>query len=159
MQSAVQGFQPDGDRMMASKRETAHTAEVLHLFSRHDTTAIMDANDDEFIAWMGFDRSEIPKSVHKSRARRLIAAWNACAGIETETLEGEVVLGEAALMVVHGGKLARADAAEALLSNLVMACTTGDKAPDGTHMGIAMPSKYIVETARAFLDKTGERGG
>lgn len=64
-----------------------HTPEPLRLFSENDVTAILDAGGNEFVAWMGFDRSEIPKHIHRDRARRLVAAWNACAGIETEELE------------------------------------------------------------------------
>ena len=47
----------------------------------------------------------------------------------------------------------RADEAAALLNCLVTACSTGDRAPDGSHIGVAMPSKYAVEAARAFINK------
>ena len=46
----------------------------------------------------------------------------------------------------------RADEAEALLNALVVACTTGDRTPNGEHIGVSIPPKYFVEAARAFLE-------
>ena len=102
---------------------TEHTPEPWGLFSRHGTTAIVDVDDanKEIVAWMGFDRSEIPKRVHKANARRIVACVNACKGMTTEELErcgdsmGNFM---AAIISVENKSKERADAAEALLEEV-----------------------------------------
>lgn len=39
------------------------------------------------VNWPGFESSGLPVRKNEANARRLVAAWNACEGIDTETLE------------------------------------------------------------------------
>ncbi len=60
---------------------------TLKLYCVDDTIAIMNRNGKEVVHWMGFDSSYLPLTARKKLARRLVACWNACAGISTEDLE------------------------------------------------------------------------
>lgn len=48
---------------------------------------------------------------------------------------------------------ARIERLEKALGNLVYACTAGEFRTDGKHLGVRMPEKAVVETARAELAK------
>ena len=134
-----------------TKTAASERAKVLHLFSRHGVMCILDEDDKEFVAWMGFDRSEIPKRVHKSRARRLIAAWNACARIETNDLEvladgtiADVLITEGVIdtdPLKPSANKARADEATTLLKAILLELSDTDFA-----------NMASCNKARAWLD-------
>ncbi|HDZ38391.1 MAG TPA: hypothetical protein ENH62_08920 [Marinobacter sp.] len=100
--------------MSEQEQVSGHTAGLLRLFSKRGITAICDEDGNEVVHWMGFDDSNISKSVHKANARRLVATWNAYQDVDTETLE---TLQEHGVTLSTASPLvkARADEAEALL--------------------------------------------
>ena len=94
--------------------------------------------------------------VRRPTARRIVAAWNACKGIETETLE------VAENLIVGGIREAeaRADSAEAMLrecEEYFDQRADAEYFPDSPSPHPNEEMKLLTEI-RAFLDKTGERG-
>ena len=88
----------------------------------------------------------------KDNARRLVAAWNACAGIETDVLESRAIepcdiCGASSHNLRANRAEVRADAAEALLAEVA----NGDGIND-----ILLWAAW-VRKARAFLAKTAPK--
>lgn len=67
--------------VIVKKVERAKKAKLppapLKVFSAKDTTAILDANGKEVVAWMGFDNSNRTRAGHKQFARELVRRYNA----------------------------------------------------------------------------------
>ena len=88
----------------------------------------------------------------KDNARRLVAAWNACSGIETETLEADPFNN----VVLHFTEMhlaqARADAAEALLREIMEVPVHGPHLSARDGFEAALRTIDIIRgKARSFL--------
>ena len=145
---------------MISKTDMSeHTLEPWKVFKSADGTKLLGVGSAETAEGITDYRGGIWASEDEglSNARRIVACVNACQGIETDVLESRAVepcdiCGAASHNLRANRAEGRADEAEALLNALVVACTTGDKAPNGKHIGVSIPPKYFVEAARAFLE-------
>ena len=90
-------------------------------------------------------------------ARRLVAAWNACAGIETESLEKGADGWLAKVIVLGGDATGRADDAEALLGEAekmigwLLYLTTDVPGPHGTKHATAI-CRYCARYDRKHAD-------
>lgn len=49
----------------------------LRVFLAPDVTAILDANGNEVVSWMGFDSSSRTRAEHAMLARELVKRYNA----------------------------------------------------------------------------------
>lgn len=58
-------------------RREVHTTPILW---------IEDEDGQAVVHWMGFDSGRLSNTRKRANARRLVAAWNACAGIPTKAL-------------------------------------------------------------------------
>lgn len=96
--------------------------------SEHTTGPLREQGGDQYLSIVADDHGVIcelfiggsnPERIKRqlANARRIVAAWNACKGIETETLEREDFT-DARVSTV-GQAQARADAAEAALAEAV----------------------------------------
>jgi hypothetical protein len=58
----------------------------LKVFSANNTTAILDADGNEVVGWMGFDDSNRTRAEHELLARELVARFNAHSGSRVEKI-------------------------------------------------------------------------
>lgn len=91
---------------------------------------------------------------NKNNAERLVACWNACEGVETDTLRS-IAGKDLFTKAIQASN--QHDDLIAALESLVSACDTGERDTEGNPRGVQMPDKRDVARARAAIAKA--KGG